>query len=92
MGNAEIVHKCSIVGLGGAVSIIGIDQIETYLGIALVGVQLALVVAGLIYKLVKYLKSKKTNEALQLIEETSTQVQDLKNELAELKKRRGING
>lgn len=94
MSNMEVVHKCSIVGLGGAVSIIGIDQIETYLGIALIGIQIALVLGGLIFKLVKVVKSKQptASDAILLVEEANDRINDLKNQLDEVKKRRGING
>lgn len=92
MSNIEIMHKCSIVGLGGAVSVIGFEQLQSILGISLLAIQLGLVLVGLGVKIVKYIKAKKTEGIEVAIAEAQGEIDGLKQELAEIKKRRGING
>lgn len=92
MSNIEVMHKCSIVGLGGAVSVIGFEQLQSILGISLLAVQLVLVLVGLGVKIAKYIKAKKTEGIAVAIAEAQGEIDGLKQELAEIKKRRGING
>ena len=92
MSSIEVMHKCSIVGLGGAVSVIGFEQLQSILGISLLAIQLGLVLVGLGVKIAKYIKAKKTEGIEVAIAEAQGEIDGLKQELAEIKKRRGING
>ena len=73
-------------------SVIGFEQLQSILGISLLAIQLGLVLVGLGIKIVKYIKSKKTEGIAVAIAEAQGEIDGLKQELAEMKKRRGING
>ena len=88
MSGLENANKTAIVAVGGASTIIGVDQIQTWLGITLLGVQLVLVLAGLGIKLYKYIKAKKDDKVAEAIAEAQGEIDGLKQELEELRNRR----
>lgn len=88
MSGLENANRTAIVAVGGASTIIGVDQIQTWLGITLLVVQLVLVLGGLGIKIYKSVKAKREDKFSEAIAEAQGEIDGLKQELEELRNRR----
>lgn len=88
MNTGETIYVGSVACLGGASTIIGVEQIQSILGMVLIGTQIVLVIGGLIFKLVKALKNKKVEEAIILVDEAEDKIKDLDEQIRKLRVQR----
>ena len=88
MNTGQTVYIGTVASLGGASVIIGVEQIQSILGMVLVGVQILLVVIGLVFKLIKAIKQKNAEQAVILVEEAEDKIKDIDEQIQKLRIKR----